>query len=486
MGAPKKIAVIGSGMAGLTVASLLARDGAQVTVYEQNWMTGGCSSTYWRKGFWFETGATTLVGLDEGMPLHRLLQETGITLPAQKLETPMQVMLNGRVITRHQNLEAWIVEAEKHFGVAGQKAFWEECYRISLQVWGISSQQLAFPPQNLADLLSLAKGFAPHQLAALPAAFSTVEDLLRKHGLLEHREFVQFVDEQLMITAQNTHPEVNMLFGATALCYTNFGNYYLPGGLRQLVEPFARYIEQQAGEIRLRSAVRAITPHPSGLTIETAQSSETYSAVVSAIPLNNLAELLPTSRQKTTVQSKLLPSEKLSSALQLGIGFTPHRRYDCLHYQIHLPEGLPGLPSKSIFLSLHPANDTERAPQGQMAASVSTHWHNPANQLHENREALEQAVLNALETHNLILKSNIVYLHSSGPASWAKWTGRKWGFVGGYPQYKAIKPWQMMGARLKKGQLYVCGDATYPGQGIPGVVLSGLAAHHKMKLDGVI
>jgi phytoene dehydrogenase-like protein len=44
----------------------------------------------------------------------------------------------------------------------------------------------------------------------------------------------------------------------------------------------------------------------------------------------------------------------------------------------------------------------------------------------------------------------------------------------------------MMGSRLKKGQLYVCGDATYPGQGIPGVVLSGLTAHHKMKLDGVI
>jgi phytoene dehydrogenase-like protein len=86
----------------------------------------------------------------------------------------------------------------------------------------------------------------------------------------------------------------------------------------------------------------------------------------------------------------------------------------------------------------------------------------------------------------MILKANINYLHSSGPASWAKWTGRKWGFVGGYPQYKAIKPWQMMGARLKKGQLYVCGDATYPGQGIPGVVLSGLTAHHKMKLDGVI
>ena len=95
-------------MAGITVASLLARDGAQVTLYEQNWMPGGCSSSYWRKGFWFETGATTLVGLDEGMPLHRLLQETGLELPAQKLETPMQVLFKDRLITRHQNLGAWI------------------------------------------------------------------------------------------------------------------------------------------------------------------------------------------------------------------------------------------------------------------------------------------------------------------------------------------------------------------------------------------
>jgi phytoene dehydrogenase-like protein len=121
-----------------------------------------------------------------------------------------------------------------------------------------------------------------------------------------------------------------------------------------------------------------------------------------------------------------------------------------------------------------------------MAASVSTHWHNPAHNLVENRAELEAAILDLLEEKDMILKANINYLHSSGPASWAKWTGRKWGFVGGYPQYKAIKPWQMMGARLKKGQLYVCGDATYPGQGIPGVVLSGLTAHHKMKLDGVI
>ena len=41
-------------------------------------MAGGCSGTYWRKGFWFETGATTLVGLGDACPY--TFDELGINL----------------------------------------------------------------------------------------------------------------------------------------------------------------------------------------------------------------------------------------------------------------------------------------------------------------------------------------------------------------------------------------------------------------------
>ena len=129
-----RIAIIGSGMAGLSAAALLSRDGAEVHILEQNWMPGGCSSSYWRKGYWFETGATTLVGLDPGMPLYHLLQETGLTLNAVRLQTPMEVRIDEQRIIRHQNIVAWIAEAEHHFGKAGQRPFWEECYRLSRQV----------------------------------------------------------------------------------------------------------------------------------------------------------------------------------------------------------------------------------------------------------------------------------------------------------------------------------------------------------------
>jgi phytoene dehydrogenase-like protein len=40
----------------------------------------------------------------------------------------------------------------------------------------------------------------------------------------------------------------------------------------------------------------------------------------------------------------------------------------------------------------------------------------------------------------------------------------------------------MNSARIEKG-FYSCGDTVYPGQGIPGVALSGLIAAEKLIID---
>jgi phytoene dehydrogenase-like protein len=96
-------------------------------------------------------------------------------------------------------------------------------------------------------------------------------------------------------------------------------------------------------------------------------------------------------------------------------------------------------------------------------------------------------VLEALELHDFIKRENIVYLHCSLTKEWQQWTARKWGFVGGYPQFMRIKPWQMNGHRLKtkskRTTAYICGDTTYPGQGIPGAALSGIIAAEKLMAD---
>ena len=94
-----------------------------------------------------------------------------------------------------------------------------------------------------------------------------------------------------------------------------------------------------------------------------------------------------------------------------------------------------------------------------------------------------RAILDELEKRGFLNRNDIVYQHSSSPKSWYKWTRREWGFVGGYPQYLKIKPWQMLDARLDRDKAYICGDTVYPGQGIPGTALRGIIAYEKLKSD---
>ncbi|MER2999570.1 phytoene desaturase family protein [Pontibacter populi] len=191
------VIVVGSGFGALTAAALLCKRGLSVCILEQAKYPGGCATSFKRKGYWFETGATTLVGLDEHMPLRYLLDETGIQLPnLRKLEVPMQVRLcNGDIVTRYPDLEQWIIEAERVFGKPGQRAFWEHCYKVSQQVWRVSLQQQSFPFSNAKDLLQAVASFKPSQLQLISGAFRTMEEVLRRFNLLDNRLFVDFVNE---------------------------------------------------------------------------------------------------------------------------------------------------------------------------------------------------------------------------------------------------------------------------------------------------
>lgn len=477
------VLIIGSGMAGLTAGALLAKKGLKVRVVEQNWQPGGCTSAYWRKGFVFEAGATTLVGLGDDMPLQYVLDETGIDLSPRHLKLPMQVHLaNGTIANRYEDLQVWITEAERVFGAAGQRGFWEEAYKVSQFVWKNSLKQKLFPPSKVGDLINAASNASLSQVRHLPYAFKTTEDLLKKHGLHTHELFRAFVNEQLLITAQNHMSEVNALFGAAALCYTNYPNYYLDGGLINLVKPFISYIEAKGGEIIYRQDVQKVRRNGQGYEVNT-RRGELYKSdyVLSSIPINDTLELFNGETRRLSV--KVMESEQLNSAFQMGIGFTPHREFATIHHQIHLPAPLPETGSDSIFISLnHPEDQSRTDTPGQMVMSVSTHIPDPANTMVDPAKA-EAAVIAELERRNFLKSGNIVYQHSSTPKSWAKWTGRKWGFVGGYPQYMSVKPWQMLDARLDGHKAYMAGDTVYPGQGIPGVTLSGIIAVEKMSRD---
>jgi C-3',4' desaturase CrtD len=478
--------LIGSGMGALTTATLLAQQGTKVLVLEQNYLPGGCTSSYWRKGFVFEAGATTLIGLDKGMPLFELLKKTGIHLDKIQLEVPMQVTLkDGQTLTRFQDLNQWITEAESVFSKSGQRPFWETCYKITKSVWEISSTQTSFPPENFSDLVQMSKRVSWQQIKSLPYAFISTQDLIKKYGLDQNRSFCEFIDEQLIITAQNNRHEVNALFGATSLCYTNFGNYYLKGGLINLVTPFIDFIKAKGGELHFREKVTHVEYNNGFYYVQTNKNTYKAKNIVSGIPLNNTLDIYPAINSQH-IRSKLLPATELNSAFQVGLAFRTEKPITCLHHQIHLEKPIKGLNSKSIFLSLSHPNDESRSDEpGITVGSVSTHLSLPQHSILD-KNALREQILNILIENGFFQKEDLLYSHASDQLDWEKWTNRKWGFVGGYPQSISRKPWTMPGARLDGKRAYICGDSVYPGQGIPGVVLSGIIAYEKMKLDGNI
>ncbi|MDX5348850.1 MAG: NAD(P)/FAD-dependent oxidoreductase [Hymenobacteraceae bacterium] len=478
------VGIVGSGFGGLTAAALLAKRGLRVAVWEKNKYAGGCATSYKRKNCWFETGATTLVGLDENMPLRYFLDETGIHLPAQKLDVPMQVHLpDGQLLTRYPNLESWIQEAERVFGKQGQRKFWEYCYQVSREVWRVSLRQRSFPFSSWNDFWQSLKYLDLKQLGLLPLAFKSTEQLLKQFKLQHNQLFRQFVDEQLLITAQNYAPEVNALFGATALCYTLYSNWYVPGGLRSMVKPVVEYIMEHKGILHLAEPVKQISHCGATYTLLTDKDAYLVRYLLLNVPLNNVVELFPEHSIKQKLEPYLLPSEKLNSAFTMGIAFTPEKAPDVLHHQVHVPEGLTGTGSKSIFISFSKPDDETRAPAGQMLASVSTHVHDPAANIIHSKAVMEDAVFDVLEKQGLLQRRQVVYYHSATPGAWITWTGRKFGMVGGYPQYISRKPWQLKDARLDHKGAYLCGDTVYPGQGIPGVCLSGILAAHKLVSD---
>lgn len=484
------VLLIGSGMSSLANACLLSNYGLKVAILEQNYLAGGCTSSYWRKGFVFESGATTLVGLDQNMPLKYLLDQIQVQIPIIKLNLPMQVYLkNGKIINRYQDLNAWILEAERVFGTKNQAQFWKFCYKISQFVWKTSLKQTAFPPSSFSDLWQCVKNSSFEQFRFAPYAMFSMKYLLKKFDLLDNQDFVDFVNQQLLITAQNHLEEVNVLFGATALCYTNYGNHYVEGGLINLVNPLIQFLEKNGSKLFLRHKVMKINDLGKNyeLICETKNKEKTSfiaKYLVSGLPINNTLPLFDDPKLNKKFEAKVLKSKQLNGCFQMGIGFESDKKFSSIHHQILLQKPLPDLPAKSIFVSLNHESDLSRCDQkGCRVASVSTHIPDPAHFRDFNKEKIENAIIENLENLGFLEKQKIVYQHSSAPAAWEKWTNRKFGFVGGYPQYMDIKVWQMLDARLDGKRAYLCGDTAYPGQGIVGVTLSGIIAFEKMKRD---
>lgn len=119
MSQAKKIAIIGSGLGGLSCGALLAKSGFSVVVLEQSPQAGGCLQCFKRHGACFETGMHFVGGVDKGQTLRGLLRHLEIDdrLLFSQLDPDGYdiVSLHGKEYKIANGRERFIAHLTEHF-----------------------------------------------------------------------------------------------------------------------------------------------------------------------------------------------------------------------------------------------------------------------------------------------------------------------------------------------------------------------------------
>jgi C-3',4' desaturase CrtD len=471
-------AVAGAGFGGLAAAALLARRGFKVGVLEATGLPGGCAQTFRRGPFRFDAGATTVVGLEDDLPLGRLRRALGLDLALERVDPAMTVWLDETRIDRHTDREAWIDEAERRFG-SGQRRLWNDIFRTADRGWRLSRRATRFPPAGPGDWARTIADAFPEGLYLLPSLLCSTAHRVRSRLGAPSRSFERFVDEQLLITAQACAARVPFAVGALGLSYTNLGNYAAIGGVGAIAGKLVESIRGDGGWVRFGRRVDAIERAGDGYRVRTRRGDVAARGVVSNLTVWDLAEI-GAGEIGGHFRALAARARDAWGAFTLYLGVRDTFGGDAvLHHQVIFEEPLPIVGGRSAFVSLSPRGDTSRAPEGTRAVTVSVHtptdlwWSLERERYDEVREMIADAVLERIAAHSGLGRFEVEARLIGTPRTFVRYTHRARGRVGGIPStfsalLRALPPVTPF------PNLYLVGDTVYPGQGIPAVVLGAL------------
>ena len=486
----KEISVIGAGIGGLTAAALLARRGYDVTVYEQAYVPGGCASTFKRRGFTFDVGATQVAGLEPGGIHQRIFAELGIELPpATPCDPACAVFLPGETqpIAVWRDRKQWQAERQRQF--PNSEPFWQLMSKLFQASWKFQSRDPVLPPRNLWDIGQLTQAIRLDTLITVPFTLMTVGDALRLYGLYDDKRLKTFLDLQLKLYSQVNADETALLYAATALGVSQEpqGLYHLQGSMQVLSDRLLEGLEKHGGKLLTGHRVEKI--EQTTLTIRHRKTGETFTKtadhVVANIPVQNLVKMLdyPSSFRERQYQQRVdkLPDPSGAFVIYLGIDRQAIPENCPPHLQFLYDYDGPIGENNSLFVSVSKPGDG-RAPAGKATLIASSFtdpqiWWQISKEKYQQLKQQYTAEAIARLSHYFHLNAEtIIHQEAATPRTFAHFTARDRGIVGGIGQRVSTFGPFGIATRTPLKNLWLVGDSTHPGEGTAGVSYSALTA----------
>jgi phytoene desaturase len=471
------VVIIGGGLAGLAAALTLTRAGLPVVVLEASDGVGGCCSTARVSGFTFNNGAVYVA-----VPslLRASFQRLGLDLDAEvpltPIERPHETHLDDGTVVRLSDAAGSSVEGPQ---AAQRTAMLREGLEALQRRWGPVYRTL------VEDVLP----FKP----SLPRTLGKIWRYLpRMAGNADRLIATHFPDPGLqaavasLLLYTGTAPEqlpATQIIGLLALLEEGF---HLPrGGMGAITDALRRALQQKAVPLRLGARVDSIEVQHgrvSGVTLMNGERLATRHVIATCSGFEVVERLLSRDAVPARMarRARNAPLSHRAIAIQLGVsGIGAGGAFIVNHVPLMPQQGQmhvakPGMPRWMTYT--HPTSVlSELAPQGkgiiEFYAPVSgintiSEW---TRDMTERSVAVHMQAL-ALRLPGLKIDARRVIDPKDFALSRHLYEGALYGIAPG------VTPDKFFPHRTPVHGLYLAGQTTFPGYGVPSATLSGIQA----------
>ncbi|MBU3662720.1 MAG: phytoene desaturase [Bacteroidetes bacterium] len=486
-----KVIVIGSGVAGLSSASYLAKNGFEVSLLEKNETPGGRARQFSAEGFTFDMGPSWYWMPDV---FEKFYNDFGFTTSdfyeLKRLEPSYRIInKNAEAVdipANMQDLEALFEKLEPGSAPKLQKFLKEAAYKYEVGI-----NDLVYKPSlsllEFADT-RLLQGLL--KMDVLTSMRSHVKKTV-KHVFLQ--ELLEFPVLFLGALPQNT-PALYSLMNYADM---QLGTWYPMGGMYKFIEAFMKVAHSQGVKTVLHQDVIGFTYNQRKISgVKTSNNYYEADIVVAAGDYHHLEQkvLEPSYRMYSESywdKRKMAPSCLL---YYIGVnkrlkGLLHHNLYFDTDFNLHSKEiyTTPKWPEKPLFYVSAPSvTDASVAPDGMENIFLLIPI---APGLEGDTEAIRESYLNMVlkriesQTGEHI-SGNIQYLKtfsvSDFKSDYYAFKGNAYGLANTLDQTAILKP------RLKSKKLdnlYFAGQLTVPGPGVPPSIISGKVAANQIVKD---